>query len=267
MESPGIRAMGQNLESHMVSVLLPVFDPDPRQLRQAIDSILWQTFGELELLVVDDGSRVPIHLPCSSRIRYQRLPHKGLAATLNAGIQLAKYPWIARQDADDWSHPRRLERQLGFLWRHPDTAILGTGAMLHQRDGKSLWEAPMPRRVTRIANSSPFFHGSVVFRRQAALAVAGYCEQMGAGQDREFFSRLLQFGMGRNLHDALYHYRFQPHSITATQRPDMIRADHALLAGDARLARREYWRSIRSNPLQPVAWGKLGRAALFGMTQ
>lgn len=242
----------------MVSVLLPVYNPDPRQLALAIDSILNQTFCKLELLILDDGGALPVELPRSSRIRYFRFTHRGLATTLNDGIRLAQFPWIARQDADDWSDSRRIERQLWFLWRHPNTSVLGTAGRLHQDDGRALWDAPMPKRVDAIGDTSPFFHGSTIFRRQTAMAVGGYDESLQSGQDREFFQRLVQLAPGRNLTDPLYHYRFRSVSITASRT-----ADHAILAGHAPEVWHHYRKMIRTNPLRLSSWARLGRVGLF----
>lgn len=115
----------------LVSVVMAVWN-DPRWLRVAIDSILDQSLRELELVVVDDGSTdetVDILADAERRdprVRLLRVPHTGAAAALNAGIEAARADFIARLDADDWSHPRRLERQLVLLRSRAEIGVVGS---------------------------------------------------------------------------------------------------------------------------------------------
>ncbi len=113
-----------------VSVLMAVHDGE-RYLRQAIGSILAQTFSDFEFLVVDDGSADStadiLHSYRDSRIRLFRNPgNMGLAASLNRGIDEARGRYIARMDADDISLPERLARQVAFLDGHPEIGACGT---------------------------------------------------------------------------------------------------------------------------------------------
>src|SRR5512133_1816239 len=107
------RSRRWRLAQARVTVLMPVYDGE-RHLREAIDSILAQTYGDLELLVVDDGSRdASAEIASSyrdSRVKLHRNPRNlGLIATLNAGLELARGEYPARMDADDVALPRRLE--------------------------------------------------------------------------------------------------------------------------------------------------------------
>src|SRR5437867_9556704 len=106
-----------------VSVLMPVRDGE-RFVREAVESILGQTFQNFELLIVDDGSTdaTPSILleftdPRLVRLRQDRA---GLIAALNRGLDLARGEYIARMDADDIALPRRLERQVKFLDGNPE---------------------------------------------------------------------------------------------------------------------------------------------------
>ncbi|MGH9646650.1 MAG: glycosyltransferase family 2 protein, partial [Bryobacteraceae bacterium] len=131
-------ALGSDLvrasETPAVTVLMAVFDPPLAMLDQALESILGQIFADFEFLVVDDGSRDPAvreflaeRAKSDGRIRIATEPHRGLTASLNRGLTLARGRWIARQDADDWSEPLRLERQIEYFRTHPGTTVLGTG--------------------------------------------------------------------------------------------------------------------------------------------
>ena len=210
----------------LVTVLMSVWNSPLTELQQAIDSILGQTFSRLEFLIMDDGStdpEIPVYLQQYSekdfRIRVIREQHRGLTATLNRGLELASGRFIARQDADDWSHPERLDRQVSFFRDQPEAILCGSNAWTHQQNGFRLWRTRLPQTSQQIANAllngNPFVHGSTMFLRQAALAAGGYCEQFRCSQDYDFFWRLSELGGAFNLEQPLYHYRYSATSISA----------------------------------------------------
>ena len=187
-----------------------------------------QTFGDFELLLLDDGSEDPgtlaalkRSLELDARVRVCREPHRGLTASLNIGIRIAEGQLIARHDADDWSDPPRLDRQTDYLRAHPHTSVVGTAAWMHQQGGRRLWRVDLPLTPSDIIASfwtrNPFVHGSVMFRKDDALWAGGYREELRCSQDYDFFWRLSEGGRGANLAEALYHYRFTPGSVSAAR--------------------------------------------------
>ena len=114
----------------MVTVAMSVHNAAPT-LESALQSILWQTFQDWELIVVDDGStdQTPRILSRFTDRRVRLVQgeegQKGLAFRLNQCVQLARGKYIARMDADDISYPERLERQVQYLETHPDIDLLG----------------------------------------------------------------------------------------------------------------------------------------------
>jgi glycosyltransferase involved in cell wall biosynthesis len=221
-----------------VSVLMPVYDTPVQLLDQAVRSILAQTFADLELLILDDGSQdqgTCAHLEWANaldpRVRMFRGEHRGLTPTLNRGLELAMGNLIARQDADDWSEPDRIARQVAFLEEHPETAVVGTAAWMHQQNGCRLWRISLPLTPAEIEGSfwgrNPFVHGSVVFRAKDALDSGGYREELRCSQDYDFFWRLSQGGRGANLSGALYHYRFSAGSVSASRAAEQAVSHHA----------------------------------------
>ena len=112
-----------------ISVLMPVFNGE-RYLKAAIDSILNQTFQDLELIIIDDGSTDSTEQIISAyndpRIKYYKNPENiGIVASLNKGIDLCTGEFIARMDADDISLPERLQKQWDFLNANPEFAMVG----------------------------------------------------------------------------------------------------------------------------------------------
>src|ERR1019366_1512650 len=124
---------------------------------------------------------VTLSTTCTTDCRFQFYRHnesQGLAVSL---IELAKQTrgrYLARQDADDWSSPKRLEKQSAFLDAHPAVAAVGCAFQVHDENEIYLdtlrpWTSPrLIRRALRRRN--PFAHGSLMFRRDAFLAVGGY---------------------------------------------------------------------------------------------
>ena len=121
----------------LVSVVLPVYN-GAKYLRDAIDSMLAQSYANFELIIIDDGSTDDsiniISAFNDPRIRLYSQENQGLAATLNRGITLAKGAYIARQDQDDVSLPNRLSKQAAFLETNPDYGMVGTWASIWERN-------------------------------------------------------------------------------------------------------------------------------------
>ena len=122
-----------------ISVLLPVYNGE-KTIARAIESILNQDFKDFELIILDDGSKDKTLDICKdyqkkdSRIILVHHENKGLSATLNIGISLARGELIARQDSDDCSLPDRLEKQLNYMRANSKTVLLGTWAKIFVDD-------------------------------------------------------------------------------------------------------------------------------------
>ena len=125
----------------LVTVAMSVFNA-AATVGLALRSILAQTCGDWELIVIDDGStdrtREILSRVQDSRIRFIQEPsgNLGLAPRLNQCVRLARGRYIARMDADDVAYPQRLERQVSFLQEHPDIDLLGTGALVFKGEGE-----------------------------------------------------------------------------------------------------------------------------------
>jgi len=157
-----------------VSVIMPVYNAETF-VRETIDSILYQSFADFEFLIVDDGSSDKsfdvISTYIDQRIRvYKNDMNIGYVRTLNHLICLAKGEYIARQDADDISLPKRLEQQVCFMENNLDVGVCGTNAKIF---GKKNWKTSVPIKDADIrANMifrNPLLHTSVMIRRSMFL--------------------------------------------------------------------------------------------------
>src|SRR5690606_19228900 len=145
--------------------------------------------------------------------------NRGLAATLNVGIKLARGKYIARMDADDIAFSNRFERQLGYLQEHPNVVLLGSAVEMIDSKGAYLCVDPpfvgskfLKKYLFRVGN--PFKHPTVIFNRQAAIDCGGFNELIGKYfEDYFLWSRLAEKGDIANLDEVLLKYRITPGSI------------------------------------------------------
>lgn len=210
-----------------VSVLLPVCQCEPSLLERSMRSVCGQSHESLEILVLlngtDEATRTCAHWLCArdGRTRVVEIEQAGLARALNVGLREAKHEFVARMDADDECHVRRVERQLAAMAVRPEVAALGTAYSVVGRGGERLGVVTPPSDPSearwRLLVSNPFAHGSMMLRRSAVLAVGGYDESFERAQDYELWVRLSSRG-GRSGVSAL------PEVLYTLTRPDEVRA-------------------------------------------
>src|SRR5260370_151977 len=143
------------MSSPPVSMLMSVFNGEAF-LPQALESILGQTFGDFEFIIIDDGSTdttaqiLSDYAKQDERVRVFNQGNKGRAASLNDGIDLARAEYIARMDADDIALPHRLKEQIRFMERHPEVGLLGGAVELIGPEGQVLAEVRPPLDASQI---------------------------------------------------------------------------------------------------------------------
>lgn len=232
-----------------ITILLPVYNC-PRYVGAAIESILAQTHADFEFLIIDDGSTddTPSVLEryADPRIRHVRQANRGLAGTLNVGIEMARGELIARQDQDDLSHPERLARQLAYFQANPSCVLLGTAAEILEGETSSGRFHRHPTDSTQLRYellfNNPFVHSSVMFPRAVVRAEGGYSTDPARQppEDYELWSRLARRGPVANLPDPLLIYREIPGSMSRVgpspfrERLVRICAENISLAAGAR---------------------------------
>src|SRR5688572_17577506 len=184
--------------SPQVTVLMPVRN-GAAHLQAAIDSLFAQTFGDFELLVIDDGSTdaTPeiLREVRDARLRVVTHPHNlGLVATLNEGLALSRGEFVARQDHDDLSHPERLQKQVDFLRGHPDCVLVGTEAFATIGAEVRAYRLLRPLRAESIrwylCFDNAFIHSSVMFRRESVTRDFGGYAPSFHSEDYALWSRI-----------------------------------------------------------------------------
>lgn len=201
-----------------ISVVMSVYDGE-KYLREAIDSILNQTFTDFEFIIVNDGSTDSsleiIQSYHDDRIRaINNKINIGLTKSLNNAIREARGEYIARQDADDISLPNRFEEQIKYLAEHPEVALLGTGIYMIDNGGKILGKRiALANPSKSLLKSNQFNHGSTMFRREVIAELGGYNELFTYGQDYELWLRMATCHEVKNLRQVLYKLRFHDETI------------------------------------------------------
>src|SRR5699024_6605597 len=171
----------------LVTVIMPVYRPGP-ELVTSVRSICNQTWRNLEILVMDDASP-PGHAgvleECAAldhRVQVHRLERNGgTYLARNAAMDIAQGELVTVQDADDWSHPRRIELQAKALLANPSTPATRSVCIRVSED----LVFQRPGFVTSQENAS-----SLMFRRQQVLDTIGYFDSARKSADTEFRRRL-----------------------------------------------------------------------------
>jgi glycosyltransferase involved in cell wall biosynthesis len=204
-----------------VSVLMPVYNAEA-YLAEAIDSIIFQTFTDWELILINDGStdnsEMIISRYSDNRIYYIKNPvNLGLIKTLNRGIDFCGGEYIARMDADDISFPERLRKQIDFLDAHPDYLMCGTNAVVINNQGDRTGKIRnLPDNDLLQINllfSPSFVHPTVMIRREVLLENR-YDEAYKHVEDYELWRRIAKQGKVANLGDELLAYRWHDSNVS-----------------------------------------------------
>ena len=129
-----------------ISVLMPVYNT-ARFLKEAMESVLAQTFGDFEFIILDDGSTdgsvnvIRQFAERDDRIRFFPLEHRGYVNLLRHGLNQCRGEFIARMDSDDVCMPERFEKQINFMRANPDVVACGSRRAV-SRVGFSLMARP-----------------------------------------------------------------------------------------------------------------------------
>jgi glycosyltransferase involved in cell wall biosynthesis len=182
-----------------ISVLIGAYN-NADTLERAARSILEQTVSQLELILIDDGSSdgtaqvmAAIAGP-DPRVRSLSMGRNtGIARSLNEGLHAARAPVVAVQDADDWSEPHRLERQLAVLEACPGVAVVGGRMREVDPGGREL--APRTRFASghveqELLRFNPIPNTCAAFRRALALELGGYDPRYRYAMEHDLWLRM-----------------------------------------------------------------------------
>jgi len=219
--------------SPIITVLMSVYNGET-YLRESIDSILNQTFNDFEFLIINDGSmdatrEIILSYDDTRIILVDNEENIGLSKSLNIGIHRSRGDYIARQDADDISHPMRFEKEY-ILMREEDCDVVYCRYEYMDRRGRQLlWVSPIfsAQNLGKglISLMNPIAHGSVLMKKFSLIDAGGYNDLMVFSQDYELWLRLLSMKKKIECVDYVgYYQRILP-------RADKIKRDAQRLYG------------------------------------
>jgi len=207
----------------MISVLMPVFNAE-KYLREAIESILNQSYTDFEFLIINDGSTDEteniILSYNDSRIIYVKNEHNlQIIKTLNKGIKLAKGEYIARMDADDISLPKRLKIQYNFMEAHKNIDICGTWIKTFGVT-RQIWKYPINHEEIKanLLLNSALAHPSVIIRK-AVFDKFIYKDEFNYAEDYALWVEAINIYKFHNIPKILLKYRLH---INQTNKKNQI---------------------------------------------
>lgn len=234
-----------------VSIVMSVLNGESF-LREALDSILNQTFRDWELVVINnastDGTAAILASYDDPRIVCLRNNSVlSLPASLNIGIKIARAPLIARLDADDLALPERLSLQVQFMEAHPEVALLGTWWNMFWvgDDGQPIIR-PAPETPTeheelveRLASTNPMGHPTLIYRRDAVRAVGCYDESFVFAQDWALVIEISRRFRLACLPLRLTHWRIHPAQLSSKPSWKRVRLEDMVILHRRALAHPE----------------------------
>ena len=223
--------------SPIISIVMPVYNASIGYLKESIDSVLNQTFGDFELLIINDGSTETegidfIKTYQDERIRLITNPHNDFINTLNRGIAESKGKYIARMDADDIMLPNRLQVQYDFMETHSEIDVCGSWA---ERFGGSTdiirTHTEHKDIVASLLLRNTMAHPSVMFRKSSVCkeGIDLYRHGYTCAEDYKLWTDLAIKGLRfANIPEVLLMYRVSDSQVTNTKQEEMWQSTHSI---------------------------------------
>ena len=209
-----------------ISVIMPAYNTE-KYIKEAIDSILEQTFADFEFIIIDDGSTdstaeiIRSYHDC--RIKYiKNVKNAGIVFSLNRGLDIARGEYIARMDADDISLPKRFEKQTAYMDEHLDIAVCGTAIEMfcdNKVIGRRFPSSEPEKLKEDLFFSCGVAHPSVMMRKTEIVGLGGYDPMFNGMEDYELWCRVAEKYRLTVLPEVLLRYRIHHAQVTQNQSP------------------------------------------------
>jgi glycosyltransferase involved in cell wall biosynthesis len=217
-----------------ISVLMPVYNGET-YLKEAINSILSQTYTDFEFLIINDGS-TDKSLEIIESYNDQRIRlinndgNIGLIKTLNKGLDMAKGEYIARMDADDISLPERFEKQVKYMDENPDIAICGTSVKIIGLEREIAYKKTTNPELNKckLLFEGYIVHPTVFIRTKAIRDFNLYYPDYKYAEDYGFWVEVSKHFKLANVEDVLLLYRMHPAQISSDKKEEQLNSDLAI---------------------------------------
>jgi len=210
----------------LISVIMSVYN-DEKNLPEAVESILNQTFGDFEFIITEDCSKdnsLKLLRDYASKdkriVLIENKENLKLTKNLNSMLGIAKGDLIARMDSDDISLPERFEKQVKIFKDNPEIDFVFTSSMLMDNEGNDLCESWRPNDIQKILDHMKYDtyipHPTVMAKKEIFAKAGNYTEIKGYGQeDKELWEKFIGIGVKfYYLNEILLRYRLNPSGIS-----------------------------------------------------
>lgn len=212
-----------------ISVILATYN-DSAYIKEAIESILKQTYPYFELIIVNDGSSDNtleiVNGFIDDRIIVIDKPNTGLPDSLNVGLDKSCYEWVARMDGDDVAMPDRFERQIKLI--KDGISVIGGNCVLIDKHNNTIGYTNFSTNHRAICfqmfyGKSQFAHPSTLIRKSSLLGIGGYDTNFRAAQDVDLWYRLSSLGTLVNTSDYILKLRKSNNNISSNRKEEQTR--------------------------------------------
>lgn len=214
-------------QTHLISVLMPVYNTKEEYLRASIESILNQTFTDFEFIIVNDGStnnaEEVILSYKDNRIKYVKQENQGIVGALNNAWSKASGKYIARMDSDDIAYPERFAKQVNFLEENPEYSLVGSWAKIIP--SKNIIKLPQDIKIMDLLADCMFIHPSIMFNK-ADFEKFNLQYETGFeyAEDYCLYANAVKHLKMTNLQEVLLDYRVYPENSSSKNRDVRIRS-------------------------------------------
>ncbi len=210
-----------------VSILMPAYNVQD-YVAQAIESMLCQTFRDFEFIIIDDGSIdnswdiIQEYAKKDDRIvALKNEANYKICKTLNRGIDIARGKYLVRMDADDWSYPYRLEKQVKFMDKNPEIGVSGGRIMVCDKDMRCMhireYKLNDKEIRKRMFFYNPFCHPATIWRSDILKNSSCFNEMLYDVEDYDLYFRMGRMSKFANLPDILVKYRISENSVSSVR--------------------------------------------------
>lgn len=232
MKKTGKDLIKTAIKTPKVSVLTPIYNTNPKHLRECIDSILSQTYTDFEFIILNDSpDNTEIEEIVKSykdqRIRYYKNEKNiGISDSRNKLIDLAKGEYLAIFDHDDISVPTRLEQEVEILDKHPEIGVVSGNLHRFPKESRSYHPENNIEIKFTLMHSMVIAHTAAMFRKSVLIDNnIRYEKDFSPAEDYRIVLRLIPYTMFYNIQSILVNYRDEETNTTHTNWDKMVNAD------------------------------------------
>ena len=230
-----------------VSIIIPTYN-QAEYLKEAIESVLNQTYKNIEIIIVDDGSTdntLEVVASFDNKIVYIQQRNKGASSARNTGIKEASGEYVAFLDSDDMWIKNKLEKQIEFIKNDPEIGLLGTGCYEMINMGKMIYKKIFPAKNEILQKDlikyNPFIQSSVIVEKDVFNDIDLYDEKFKESEDYDLWLRIAQKYKVANLPEALVTKRYYEKGLSKNK--DSKQLYFALKAKKNAIKRKQYPKS------------------------